>query len=142
MRFRHTANAVTVQRGSPLAQQMAAGLSEGQNLHEGHVALVFGGYNTLSEEFGGRDLEVRLAGGHASIVRCSTACWASLDESCSISECPHGNLLFLAIGGSRHIPFQRRLPRVLKGSHSIAVGLHAGVVHVRGVCSPLRHAGC
>ena len=61
MRFRHTAAEVKVQPGSLLAQQMAAGLPQGHRLQDGYVVVVFGGYNTLVEEFGGSDLDVSCA---------------------------------------------------------------------------------
>lgn len=58
-RFRHTVVAVTPDNNSRLAgfaQHMLLPL--GRNLQEGSVVLMYGGYNTMGQEFGMEHFEV------------------------------------------------------------------------------------
>lgn len=57
-RFRHTATLVHVERGSLLELKLQAAVPDADELHAGHTILVFGGYNTMNDEFGGSDLLV------------------------------------------------------------------------------------
>ena len=55
-RFRHVAREITLLPGSLLHQRLALDL--GCDPASGHTILMFGGYNTSGDEFGGNDVEV------------------------------------------------------------------------------------
>ncbi|KAK9817255.1 hypothetical protein WJX72_011927 [[Myrmecia] bisecta] len=52
-RFRHTANRVEIPPGSRIEEQVQAGLGAGRHHADGYTIVLFGGYNTTGQEFGG-----------------------------------------------------------------------------------------
>ena len=69
-RFRHTVVVITVQSHSKVGQLVNEALAPSQRtVEEGSVVLVFGGYNTMGQEFGGDQFEVSLAWCRAKPVR-------------------------------------------------------------------------
>lgn len=58
-RFRHTAVAVTPEPDSKLASLVQQSLQPlSRQLQQGSVVLIFGGYNTMGQEFGADHFEV------------------------------------------------------------------------------------
>ena len=72
-RFRHTTVFVSVDPDSALAERLGAALPPRFALEDGHVLVIFGGYNTTGKEFGGKDIEVRRLGPPAHKVVCFQA---------------------------------------------------------------------
>ena len=70
-RFRHTAVAVTPEPSSNLASLVESTIHPlQQQLQQGSVVLIYGGYNTMGQEFGADNFEVGLLMTH--IAHCVT----------------------------------------------------------------------
>ena len=71
-RFRHTGTVVAPQQSSTVLQAVNQLLHPAKrDASQGSVILLFGGYNTMGQEFGGNKIEVeRLQHGHSAVYFC------------------------------------------------------------------------
>ena len=71
-RFRHTMVPINPSLGTPLYELVSEALGTKDSIHSGQLLLIFGGYNTIGEEFGANSTFVSPTP-HTSITKASAA---------------------------------------------------------------------